>query len=308
MNLFKSDRIFLLLAAGMMLFTTPAEAKKEPAKRIAEISAQLSDPDTRHVLVAAHRGDWRGATENSLLGIQRAIDMGVDIIEIDVRKTADGEIILMHDATIDRTTTGKGKVSALTLAQIKKYFLRNGCGIKTQMRVPTLEEALLLMKDKVMVNIDKGYSIFPEVYAIAQKTGTEHQIIMKGSQPADQVIREFGPYLDKVFYMPIVDLDAPDAAQTIADHLEKLKPVAFELLFKEAGSDAPVQAKEQLAGRALIWYNTLWDGMAGNCYDDRALEDPDDVYGHLVDDLNTRIIQTDRPEFLLRYLEKRRRR
>ena len=60
-----------------------------------------------------------------------------------------------------------------------------------------------------------------------------------------------------------------------------------------------------LAGRALIWYNTMWKGMAGSRYDDRAETEPDSVYGVLIDSLGARIIQTDRPGPLIRYLEAR---
>ena len=65
--------------------------------------------------------------------------MGVDIVEIDLGRTKDGELIVMHDDKVDRTTTGKGYVKDLTLAEIKQLRLRNGCNIKTIYKVPTLE-------------------------------------------------------------------------------------------------------------------------------------------------------------------------
>ena len=156
-----------------------------------------------------------------------------------------------------------------------------------------------------MLNIDKGYWIFDDVYALAEKAGTTRQIIMKGDQAADQVLESFGRYLDRVFYMPIVNLNKEGAEETIADFQEKIRPVAYELLYKSDTCQTPLRVKNQLAGKSLIWYNTMWNGMSGSRYDDRAVDDPDRVYGYLIDSLNARIIQTDRPEFLIRYLVSR---
>ena len=80
-----------------------------------DIRQQLLDRDDSQVMVVAHRGDWRYAMENSLPAIENAIKMGVDIVEVDVQRTADGHIVLMHDETLDRTTTGKGRVDEWTL-------------------------------------------------------------------------------------------------------------------------------------------------------------------------------------------------
>lgn len=270
--------------------------------RIQEIRNTLKNPKADKVLVVAHRGDWRYAPENSLAAIDNAIKMGVDVVELDVHKTKDGQIILMHDKTLDRTTTGKGLINEWTLDSIKKLNLKNGCAIKTIHRVPTLEEAMLHAKGRIMINLDKAYDIFDEVYAILEKTGTTDQVIMKGSQPAEQVKREFGKYLDKVFYMPIVNLDKKDAIEQISLFMKELNPVAFELLFVLDSNRMPLQVKELLEGKSLIWYNTLWDTMAGGHDDDMSLENPDKGYGYLIDSLNARILQTDRPGYLLEYL------
>ena len=61
----------------------------------------------------------------------------------------------------------------------------------------------------------------------------------------------------------------------------------------------------KLKGKALIWYNTLWDTMAGGHDDDMSLEDPDKGYGYLIDKLGARLLQTDRPQYLLTYLRSR---
>jgi glycerophosphoryl diester phosphodiesterase len=273
--------------------------------RVDTLLQKLHNPNINYVFVAAHRGDWRNAPENSLPAIENAIKMGVDIVELDVQRTKDGQFILMHDATLDRTTTGKGKIADWTLDSIQTLRLKNGCAIKTKEKVPTLEEALLLMKGRILVNLDKADRYFDEVYALLGKTGTTKQIIMKGGKTAEEVKSQFGKYLDKVIYMPIVNFDKESAGEQINRFLHELKPLAFELLFVNDINPLPKQAKSQLAGKSLIWYNTLWDTMAGGHDDDMSLENPDAGYGYLIDTLGAKMIQTDRPAYLLEYLKKR---
>lgn len=257
------------------------------------------------VIVVAHRGDWRNFPENSLEAIDNAIKMGVDIVELDVKKTKDGELILMHDRTLDRTTTGKGLVSENTLSDIRKLNLRNGCNIRTIHKVPTLEEALLHAKGKIMINLDQADLYFDQIYELMKKTGTTKQIIMKGRRSVAEVKKQFGDYLEDVIYMPIVDLDASGAEKHIEAFIKDMSPVAFELLFVKDTNLLPKKFATTLNGRSLIWYNTLWDTMAGGHDDDMSLQNPDSGYGYLIDTLGCRIIQTDRPAYLLDYLRKR---
>lgn len=272
--------------------------------KASEIRAKLFDKNLEEVLVVAHRGDWRNAPENSLPAIEMAIEMGVDIIELDIQATKDGELILMHDRTIDRTTTGKGKVSEWTLDSIKTLNLRNGCAIKTREKVPTLEEALLLVKGKVLVNLDKADSHFDKVYALLEKTGTTDQIIMKGGKSAEDVKKLYGEYLQHVIYMPIVSLEKKDAEVQINKFIEDMSPVAFELTYRSKDNPLPAKLSESLKGKTLIWYNTLWDTLAGGHDDDTALDDPEFAYGQLIKEYGARIIQTDRPAYLIEYLKK----
>lgn len=88
--------------------------------RVSKIRNKLLNRDESSVIVASHRGDWRNFPENSLEAIDNAIKMGVDIVEIDLQRTKDGVLILMHDPKIDRTTTGKGTISELTYDSIAK--------------------------------------------------------------------------------------------------------------------------------------------------------------------------------------------
>ena len=257
------------------------------------------------ISVVAHRADWRCAPENSLAAIESSIRQGADVVELDVQKTKDGKLILMHDKTLDRTTTGKGKISEWPLDSIRTLYLKNGAALKTKHRVPTLEEALLTAKGKVMVILDKAYPIFDEIYPVLEKTGTVNQIIMKGSKPVAEVKKDLGKYLDRIIYMPIIHLDKPGAMEEVDGFMREIHPVAFEFLFVSDTCRVPFLVKDKLKGKSKIWYNTLWDTMAGGHDDDMSLEDPDKGYGYLIDTLGATIIQTDRTTYLLEYLKNR---
>jgi glycerophosphoryl diester phosphodiesterase len=87
---------------------------------------QLEDSKSSPVLVVAHRACWRNASENTLQAIEHCIKAGMDMVEIDVRKTKDGELVVIHDETLDRTNNGAGLVSSHTLEEIQTLKTRFG--------------------------------------------------------------------------------------------------------------------------------------------------------------------------------------
>ncbi len=105
--------------------------------------------------LSAHRGVHTDAPENSLAAINAAGKAGFGLVELDVQETADHHEVLMHDQTIDRTTTGTGKVSQLTLSQIQAVALKGPNGKSTTNKVPTLAAALATAAaDHLFVNLD----------------------------------------------------------------------------------------------------------------------------------------------------------
>jgi glycerophosphoryl diester phosphodiesterase len=90
----------------------------------------------RRVLRIGHRGAAGHAPENTLAAIQKGIALGVDFVEVDVRHTADGMLVVLHDETVNRTTNGKGRVDGLSLREVKKFNAGNG------EHIPTLGEVL----------------------------------------------------------------------------------------------------------------------------------------------------------------------
>lgn len=106
--------------------------------------------------------------------------------------------------------------------------------------------------------------------------------------------------------MPVVKLDKPDARELMQGYMSDLKPAAYELVYaNDETINWPMEVRDMLDGKALIWYNTLWDTLCGGHDDDRALQNPDEAFGFLIDTLGARIIQTDRAELLLNYLRSR---
>lgn len=107
------------------------------------------------MLVIGHRGAMGYEPENTLRSFKKALELGVDMIEFDVHLLKDGEIILMHDDTVDRTTDGNGFVADKTLAEIKR--LNAGKGEK----VPTLQEALDFIDRRVPILIEISGFVSP---------------------------------------------------------------------------------------------------------------------------------------------------
>jgi glycerophosphoryl diester phosphodiesterase len=108
-------------------------------------------------LVIAHRGDSAHRPENTLASFQSALDVGADLVELDVQRTKDGHAVVLHDVTVDRTTDGNGKITDMTLAQARAlsagYSERFGTQYSKE-RIPTLKQALELLRGKTRVMIE----------------------------------------------------------------------------------------------------------------------------------------------------------
>lgn len=103
--------------------------------------------ETKHMLIG-HRGAMGHETENSLASIQKALDLGVDMIEIDVFEIKTKEIVVFHDGDVKRLTDGEGKIEELTMQEVQELRLANG------EKIPTLQEVLNLIDRKAQLNIE----------------------------------------------------------------------------------------------------------------------------------------------------------
>lgn len=117
----------------------------------------LVDPTCTRILVAAHRGDHLQLPENSLAALRSAAEVGADFVEVDVRDTSDGFLVLMHDSDVDRTTDGSGKVDQFTLAGIQELTLIGGEADDPDTgKVPLFSDALALARELgIMLYVDQ---------------------------------------------------------------------------------------------------------------------------------------------------------
>jgi glycerophosphoryl diester phosphodiesterase len=140
------------------------------------LKEKLSTPNGK-IMVCAHRATEIDKPENSLVAIQNTIDNKIEMVEIDIRETKDGELVLMHDATIQRTTTGTGNVSSFTLQELKQFNLEKSNGSLTNEKIPTLKEVFDLARGKIYINLDLDEKApFAKVYDLAKQYGMLKQV------------------------------------------------------------------------------------------------------------------------------------
>ena len=296
----------LIFLASLFLFGACASSDSAPASRAEGIVAEIHNPSSRKVLVACHRGDWRNYPENSLAAIESVIGMGADIVEIDLALTSDSVLVVCHDRTLNRTTTGKGLIAEIPYDSVQRCFLKSGHGVATSHRMPTLREALELCKDRIVVNIDKGYQYYDLVQRLSEELGVTGQLLIKGKSPVADVAAKFSRYEHNMMYMPIIDILKPKGQALFAEYLgTDTVPLAYEVCWSEYTPAVEACMKKVVAGGSKLWVNSLWPSLCGGLCDDAAFEgDPAAIYGKLVD-MGATLIQTDRPELLISYLRSR---
>lgn len=296
-----------LIASPLMAGPTSASGLRD----------RLYDP-ADGVLVVAHRACHRPAPthgfdtalpENSLTALERCIALGVDLVEIDVRRTQDGALVVMHDKTVNRTTDGKGRISELTLAQVQALRFKDD---PTQ-APPTLEAFLRAARGRILVNIDlKRAPLAVEAAQIVRQADAGDWVLFKakagfGAPP----LADLPLYRDLAF-MPMIAAKAARYADGLGlittQQASGAQPIpAVEMVaLKRHGFTAVRDAAR--AARIRVWTNTLatkgWRGVLDQSGDRRALRDPDKAWGKLIDQ-GVSIVQTDHPAALIDYLDRR---
>jgi glycerophosphoryl diester phosphodiesterase len=154
------------------------------------------DPLPFNPELIAHRGGPAHAPENTLAAFKNAIETGVDRLEMDVQMTQDGELVVIHDETVDRTTNGTGRIADLTLAEIRALDAGNG------EKIPTFAEVIALAKEG-------GIALLPEVKSPHLYPGIEEKVL-QAIADADYgqytIIQSFDP--NSVDTLPRLDQDA----------------------------------------------------------------------------------------------------
>ncbi|MDF9797792.1 glycerophosphoryl diester phosphodiesterase [Catalinimonas alkaloidigena] len=203
--------------------------------------------------LCAHRGAMDTHPENTLPAFQAAIDAGAHMIEFDVWLTSDGQMVVIHDATVDRTTDGSGKVANLSLEEIKKLDAGSWKAPEfSGVRIPTLEETLSILPYNIWLNIHiKAEGKLPLMIAKTIKEKNRmHQSFLACSESAASAVKEVYPemrwcnmdrrnttekYVDQTIRHNADFLQFPKTGPAItAQHIEKLKSHGVSINYYKA--------------------------------------------------------------------------
>jgi glycerophosphoryl diester phosphodiesterase len=143
-----------------------------------------------HPIIFGHRGACAHAPEKNLASFELALAQGADAIELDAKLTADGQVVVIHDQTVDRTTSGRGKVSQLKLEEIRRLDAGSFFDIAYQGElVPTLEEVLEIVSGRTFTNIELTNYASPadslplKVAQIVKRLGVHNRIMFSSFHP-----------------------------------------------------------------------------------------------------------------------------
>lgn len=283
-----------------------------------------------HIMVVAHRGSWweNGEivlAENSISSIDRSVEIGAEMVELDVQKTSDDAYVILHDETLDRTTTCTGPVVEKTLEEVQTCnLIVEGTGEVTDEVVPTLEEAYEAIRGRILMNVDikLGVEELVNVMLIAKHMGVDEQIVIKNRTGTPEQVDAARETLDAigfpVLFMPLIDDRDVTDMEPIVTTYEIFKPEAIEVLNRwEPGTPITEDGGINFSFPALalayendthLWINTLFQGGTAPISGGRG--DPIAVGPGLLEegwgfwvDVGATIFQTDEPKALIDYLD-----
>ncbi|WP_229254361.1 glycerophosphodiester phosphodiesterase family protein [Dyadobacter sp. NIV53] len=134
-------------------------------------------PESKHTLVViAHRGNHVNVPENTLASYKLAIVAGADYVEVDLRTTKDGHLIVLHDSKVDRITNGQGKISEMTLEEVKKLKVFNQ-NWKTH-KIPEFREVLQTCKGKINIYLDFKEADVAQTWKQIEAAGMQHHVVV----------------------------------------------------------------------------------------------------------------------------------
>ena len=278
-----------MLALCQVAFSVSSFAQKADTN-FEKITQALLNPKSGTVLVASHRGVHLELPENSLAAFSKAIELGIDIMELDVRCSKDGKLVVMHDKTVDRTTNGKGAVADMTFEELRKLRLKHN-GVITNEQIPTLEEALNLAKGKILVDLDiKVATCINTIIETVTNTKTERNCLF---------------FLDELKYAQMLKAKNPAFMTLFRTYSEGQVDTVLATVKTEAVHLDPSHYTTTVTGKihnknAHAWINALGD------VDKEAAGGNIDAYGELLKN-GASIVQTDQPALLKAYLVSKKR-
>lgn len=258
------------LLAWLLLAALGASAQQNPVPL----------PASKHGLVViAHRGNHEVYPENTLAAVEAAIRSGVDYVEVDLRTTKDGTLILCHDATVDRTTDGKGNVKDLTWEAISKLTAKGKDG--STHRIPLFADVLKACKDRVNIYLDFKDADVGATYALIRSQGMERQVLVYlNSIPQYLAWRKAAPLMPLMTSLPGSVATRDDLAAVLdrmsLEALDNVRDTAMLRAAMSFGIHVWLDVQSPDEGPAK-WKAALDKGVQG--------------------------LQTDHPDALIRYLD-----
>jgi glycerophosphoryl diester phosphodiesterase len=298
-------RLFLRLTLGLLLIVSGTATAREHREQAAAVAARLADP---RPLVIAHRGCWRQTAENSLAAIAACAELGVDMVEIDLRQTKDGVIVLLHDDSLERTTSLSGPLREKNHAELRSARLRRQAGgpdsALTDQHLPSFEETLAAPVD-VFFFLDIKEPIHEQVARLLDKHDAWDRVLFSMN-------KEFGPelmqarFVGRAAVMPKLSenfggkcVRGLDPGSDLIAYA-KLHALIYEVVFCD---DKFFNLARAHAQGARLWVNALGPRFAGGRDEATAVANPDAVWGELLAH-GASALQTDHPRELIAYLRK----
>lgn len=266
-------RAVMIVSIVLVVLCAPvAAAAEKPDSQLART------PNHGGVYVVAHRGAHDdGRPENTLAAYQRAIDLGCDFVEIDLRTTKDGQYVSIHNNTVDAyTKDAQGEVSDFTLAELKAMDIGSRAGDEWKNeRIPTLEEILDLCKGKIGIYMDLKQADTKEVADIISEYGMAHDVIWYASSGELLALADHCPEC-----LPMPD---PGAERALPRLIERHQPKVIAAVWRHY-SPTFVQTCHEAGAIVIV------DESDPSCWEDAIAWGSDGV-------------QTDRPEKFIEFLK-----
>lgn len=266
----------------------------------------LTPREDGRMLIAGHRGvSGANIPCNTLAAYNIALLQGADIVELDVSRSRDGVLYAFHPGMEPAHTGSKRLISTRRAKSVDGMRFVNQDNVKTHYSISTLEQALLFLKDKCYINVDKFWTCPEEITAVIRRTGTESSVIIK-TPAQEKHFARVEKFAGDLMYMTVVS-EQDDCSEKLLER--NINYIGAEVLFSSDAS--PVVSNEYIknmhAAGLSVWgnsivYNERANISAGHT-DDAALTESMDAGWGWFRDRGFDIVQTDWVQMMREYLE-----